>query len=561
MNTVSHGDAGRVVNCVAVKAVRLTPLVRAATLLLAIGLSGCSLFSVNLKGPQQSDCHLAQSDDKRSVKNERALSNCTVDGALRYAADWRKEYLRAAGQHSIARNANALVGIPASAVAVFYGISGHGSPDRISRLSLGAAGYYSATSFLAPPGKQRAYLEGALALSCAIDAGLDYRFADARVTALGTAIDAAVKAEMALNAAVTADSGLLPADAPVLARAAVVAADAANLISHAYEIHNAHSRAALRLATVVDRIVVETAQLVSSQETGLQSLLAMAGSLRQTAMGFGLSSLPASTPAPGGIKAQSNPGGRALTQAEQDAEAAREAAVKRIEAAITTLRSALTALTISVRGMSIPASSGDAYDLCRPVTTFTGFKVEPAETARTVEVGKTITFTITNSQSNAFPTSSVSGKNAASVKVSAPKVVDGKLVIEVLGEKATGADPALLAISDPTGALILRYTIAVLPATPATPAATEPGKPDPAATKPTPKSNFAADFSRDEIKRLQCHLGLTGPQSDGDLGNTTYAALAIFASKHGLAMGDQLSQALFDAVLTKGTDHCAGGSP
>jgi len=536
-------------------------MVRGLVLLLLIGLSGCSLMTVNLKGPKQSECHLARSDDDRNTSNNKALNACTVDGALKYAADWRKEYMRAAGQHSIARNANALVGIPASAVAVFYGISGHGSPDRISRLSLGAAGYYSASSFLAAPGKQRAYLEGALALSCAIDAGLDFRFADARVTALGNAIDAAVNAELALNATVTADSALLPADAPVLARAAVAAGDAANLIGHAYEAYNAHTRAALRLATVVDRIVIETAQLVSSQETGLQSLLAMAGSLRQTAQSFGLSSLPASTTAPSGIQAESSSGGRKLTDEERDAQDARDAAVSRIEAAITKLRTSLTVLAVSVRGMTIPAASSDVYDLCRPATAFTGFKVEPTETARTVEVGKTITFTITNSQTNAFPTSAVSGKNAASVKVSAPKVVDGKLVIEAVGEKATGADPAALAITDPTGSLTLRYTIAVLPATPATPAVTDPPKPDSAATKPALKSNFAVDFSKDDIERLQCHLGLTGPQSDGDLGNTTYAALAAFASKHGLTMGTELSQALFDAVLTKGTDHCAGVSP
>ncbi len=561
MNTVSHIEGGLAVSGGTHRSLGAGGLVRSATLVLVLGLSGCSLFSVNLKGPQESDCHIAQTDGSRGSKNSKTLASCTVDGALKYAADWRKEYLRAAGQHSIARNANALVGIPASAVAVFYGISGHGSPDRISRLSLGAAGYYSASSFLAPPGKQRAYLEGALALSCAIDAGIDYRFSDGRVNALGTAIDNAVAAELNLNTVVSADASLLPADAPVLARAAVAATDAANLIAQAQEIHNTHSRAALRLATVVDRIVVETAQLVSSQETGLQSLLAMAGSLRQTAQGFGLSSLPASTAAPSGIKLESSTRRRALTQAEKDAAAARDAAVTRIEAAIATLRSSLTALGIQVRGMGMPAATADAFDLCRPATAFTGFKVEPADTARTVEVGKTIRFTITNSQSNAYPTSSVSGKNAASVKVSAPKVVEGKLVIEVLGEKATGADPAQLAITDPTGALTLRFTIAVLPAATAAPAAATPAQTDPIASKPTPKANFAGDFSKDEIARLQCHLGLTGPQSDGVLGSTTYSALAAFAGKHGLAMDSELSQALFDAVLSKGTDHCAAATP
>lgn len=501
-------------------------------------------MSVNLKGPEQSGCHLADPTNSN-------INGCDVDTALMYAAGWRKVHLRAAGQHSAARNANALIGIPASAVAVFYGISGHGSPDRISRLSLGAAGYYSASSFLAPPGKQRAYLEGALALSCAIDAGLQYRVPSARVNALEGAVQAAIADELRLSDVIADAGGALPADAPVLARAAVTLSDSANLIDGARELQDTYSRAALTLVGVVDRIVVQTAQLASSQETGLQSLLAMAGSLRQTANGFGLSSLPASTSTPG-------EGGKINPQSAngEDADAARarsvrDAAARRIEAATAALRRSLVSLAIMVRGMSARTVNAEGYDLCRPATAFTGFKVEPAETSRAVKVGEVIRFVITNTQSNAYPTALV-GSNAAAVEVSEPKVIEGKLILEVRGKKATGAEPAMLLITDPTGALTLRYTIAVLPAAPEPPASS------PARTSAPINSKFSSDFTKDDIKRLQCHLGLVGPQSDGVMGDSTYAALSAFARRNGLTVGEELSQNLFDEVLSRGTNHCSG---
>lgn len=526
-------------------------------ILAAMCLSGCSLFTVNLKGPRQSPCYLAGTPvapkDRNGSPTPAASIACSTDDALRYAAGWRKTFMDAAGQHSAARSSNAIVAFPASAIAAFYGVSGHGSKDRISRLSIGAAGYYGATSFLAPIGKQRAYLEGALALSCAIDAGINLRHGSDGLTALESAIKEVIAAQTALRNERSQRGGVLAPDSATLARAAVIDKDATNLLDEAAVLLRTHRNLGLDLASAVDEIVIKTAQLVTDQETGLQSLLTMTGGLRQTATSFGLSALPPKVVAP------QNAGGKAgMVHKQSSAQQIRNDADQAIEKAIDKLRSALDALMSQMRRMALPANHDRAYALCAPEAASASFAVTPAESAQSIKIGESIAFRITNTQSNAYPTWQTSGGNRSAVEVDGPKVSDGQLTIEVKGKTATGAEPVALAITDPTGSTVKRYTIAVLPDTP--PAGAEP-PPKTRNSLQTAPAGFAAALTEDDVKRLQCHLGLTGPQADGRLGDTTYSALVRFAGQNGIALGPQLTHAVLDQVLAKGQDHCAGATP
>ena len=91
-----------------------------------------------------------------------------ITEAVEYADRWRITYRKAAAQHTVMRNTSAAVILPLSAASLFYGITGHGSSDRIARMAIGSAGLYGANQFLTSEPRQALYLEGAKALECAI---------------------------------------------------------------------------------------------------------------------------------------------------------------------------------------------------------------------------------------------------------------------------------------------------------------------------------------------------------------------------------------------------------
>lgn len=523
---------------------------RGLLLICALCMSGCSLFSVNLKSPVSS-CNLAGEAAGAGTGNngQPSAGACSVDEALRYTAAWRKQHLNAAGQHSVARNINALVAFPAGAVGAFYGISGHGSKDRITRLALGSAAVYGTTSFLAPQGKQRVYLEGALALSCVMDATLELRRAQAELNNLSRKIIKTQSDLVVLESQLSEHASALSASSPTVSRAAVARDNASNLLARAGAIQRVSENAGLRAAFATERIVTQTAILASRQESNLDSLMAIAGNLRGTAGSFGLNNLPP-PPAANNIKVQLSGSPSALA----------EDAIKK---ATDALIASTADLLATVRSLESPLEAKDAYALCNPSDVASDFAVLPADAAQSVKVGATLDFQITNTQSNAFPSHSVSGGKADAVTTNGPLVKNGKLTIVVTGAQPTGAEPVTLTITDPTGKVSKAYKITVLPAA-AAPSTNAP------AAKATPKTaataagdlpaGFSGNYSEDEIKDLQCRLGLTDADSDGVIGPKTQGKLVAFAGEKNIPLGAQLSHKLFDAVMQE-PDQCAQDSP
>lgn len=432
--------------------------VRIAMVLASSVLGGCALVSVNLKGPTGA-CGIPASTGQPEVKaGQRPVAYCAdPQDALKYAAGWRQVFLNAAGQHSAARNSTALIGIPAAAVAGFYGTSGHGSTDRISRLSFGAAGVYSANAFLAPQGKQRAYLEGALALSCLMDRAVPYHVGSDRQRTLTDLIQRAQRELDDLQTAI--DGSGLPGDSPTMARALVVRGDATNLLVGARAVRDAHEKSGLRIGIAVDRIVAQTAQLASSQESNLNSLLAMAGGIRGSAGQFGLSNLPPlnlANAAAGETENVRDPAANARAARIQQAE-------RTLEDKLTRLHATLRQLKVAMLDMEPPQELPEFGAICSPDTAAVGFSVTPAEVAQTVKVDETLEFKITNSRSDAFATYTLTNNGANAVVASGPEVKNGKLTITIAGKKVTGATPVILFIDDPTGTIRKRYEISVLP--------------------------------------------------------------------------------------------------
>jgi hypothetical protein len=530
----------------------LQPWMRLLFLMLIVLSAGaCSLMTVNLKGPDSScDAAIANAvvTGKDGVREPRADIDCSSDEAIRYAAGWRQKFMNAAGEHSMARNMNALIAFPAGAMGVYYGVTNHGSSDRIARLSIGSAAVYGATSYLAPQGKQRAYLEGSLALSCVMDASLASRRPADRIAAMMAQARRVEDARSALEAATSRHSSALSPSSAMLARAAVARDNAINLLSRAYAIRSSNANAGLKVATAVDRIVTQTAILVSNQETNLPSLLAMVGDLKASAGRFGLSALPAPPAKTGsGVSTQSSTGTRAPTAAELAAEA--------IERATDLLVAETGALLVLVRELEAPTANEDPYGLCQPADFANGFKVSPSDVAQSVTVGETRDFQVTNTHSNAFPTYSVAGKVADAIVVSGPVVKGGQLTFEVKGNKPTGGEPVTFVIADPTGQVKKSYQVTVLPK-PEMPA---PAKPDPVgkAGAASPPAGFAANFTKDEVEVLQCKLGMDEKLQTGVLAKITYGRLLAFAAAQNLPVGPVLSDSVYDEVL-KLPPACAG---
>jgi hypothetical protein len=91
-----------------------------------------------------------------------------VGTAIDYANSWRTRYYEAVGDQSKLKNGIAIAVIPASAAALYFGISGNASRDVIAGLATGAAGLLGLGIFLESDDRQRVYLAGHEALGCVI---------------------------------------------------------------------------------------------------------------------------------------------------------------------------------------------------------------------------------------------------------------------------------------------------------------------------------------------------------------------------------------------------------
>lgn len=506
---------------------------RTGVVLIVCILQGCaSLYTTALEAPP-SPCDFASGAEPGTEPGK--VRECSVDQSIRYAALWRRQYLEAAGQHDIARSSTGLLAFPASAVALFYGLTGHGSADRITRLAVGSATAYGVNSFLAPEGKSRAYLEGALALSCVMETGLAQRNASADIVTLDGAFRKLSDALADARAVLPAVQSSLSADNPNRVRAEVALTNAENLLVHARLVRRDSQNAGVRMSIAVDRIVTQTAQLVASQQTDLASLLAMTGNLKSLAGQFGLISAPAaSSPAAGAPRDGITPHAAA--------------GVDPLAVKLTALEMATRELLVSTRLLETPEIvTTDAYKLCAPSTEVAGFHVEPTEPAQNVEEGGALSFRVSYAASASFPTASVSG-NTAAVELKGPEVKDGKLSFTVSGVKASGANPAVLVITAPSGALSKRYLLTVLPKSKSE-TSSGTGK----STGDIAPAAFAEGLDSDVIKHLQCKLKVT---QDGIWGDESHAALLKLAEQHRWRLSDTLTQSLRDDIRTLATPVC-----
>ncbi|HVZ00528.1 MAG TPA: hypothetical protein VHA35_13555 [Dongiaceae bacterium] len=109
--------------------------------------------------------------DAAVEKSKRLSPYCKYHGslpaAIEYANALSQEYDGAVSSQSILKNGIALGVIPASAAALFLGISG-GSTETVLGLASGGAALLGLGGFLSSEPRQQVYISGSLALGCAI---------------------------------------------------------------------------------------------------------------------------------------------------------------------------------------------------------------------------------------------------------------------------------------------------------------------------------------------------------------------------------------------------------
>jgi len=182
---------------------------------IAVACGGCALFNP----------YVVPKDAQGKLVTARISSVRFVGGveeAIDYADAWRRAYVRAAAEHSKARNVTAAIILPLTAVSLFYGITDHGSGDRITRMALGGSMLYTGTEFLTSKPRQQLYLAGARALTCAIVATRPYlvteeweRAFNQKRGVLDDKLIALARANAALGSAIDMAESVDPADSQV----------------------------------------------------------------------------------------------------------------------------------------------------------------------------------------------------------------------------------------------------------------------------------------------------------------------------------------------------------
>jgi hypothetical protein len=403
------------------------------------------------------------SKDVSSTKNTAACSKIeyparSLDEAITYAGCWRSTYLKAAASHSRARTAVALTVLPAAALALYYSVTGVGSAKRVAALGAGGATAYGLGGFLTSKSAPTSYLNGALAMSCAIEAVTPDNLVQGSE---GNLLDTLAK----LHDAITAIEGHFAKQeaavrsTPDYIETRYFVAEAKNVLELGRQRYLRVHNAGWRLQLTVDRIVAQVAQQVVDQEPGLDSLLQTVGSLKMVAQSIGL---------PPGVVASkgTSPAEPTGSGAVEKSIVSPSLPVVEVGKSLDALKSELHKAVAAVRGYlwtdALNTGPGDLSN-CLPKQPVDAFAVVPSDPNHVVQVGKQLSFVINYPASSAFPTAATDRNTENFVEIVGPRPIDGKMTVTVTAKKATsGNDAVVLTIRDPSGRQSRMYQIQVI---------------------------------------------------------------------------------------------------
>lgn len=384
-----------------------------------------------------------------------------IGPAITYADQWRFTYVRAASQHATMRNVSAVALIPLSATALFYGITDHGSSDRITRLALGGASIYGANQFLTSNPRQELYLQGAHALTCAIAASRPFIVTDTWLDSLRTESDTLTvalsdldRARVNLQTQISAStldptSKALSAAREVEAKAAQASAEARALLSRSEIARMEISRSGQTLMNTVRAITDFVDSQIASTQPDLESLRTLVGGLGDVAAGFAGNAWPTPGDSMGATPVAARDGvapnaTQNLIRIDEllfrDRPSSLDQARDQVALAQSVVARSSIPIVVKLESIATAGTQAGVVANCTPKDAALPFTVTPSGDTQTIAKGKF--FTLEARGGAGIPRYQVLGANADAVSVTVSTQDLGQLVVIVTGKEAVDASVA-----------------------------------------------------------------------------------------------------------------------
>jgi hypothetical protein len=475
------------------------------------------------------------------------------EGYIR-AEEYRRDYHRAVRWDSGLRTTLNAITIVLAGLAAREGFDPNPSNAKMADFIVGTVVLYGWSSTLTSTPREKVYLNGEEAMSCAMVEAQPIMVGVMQLQPLEAQV-AKVKAARAIFDQALEDAGLAPLVNPGDDKYIKLQSDADNAIDRVAGYSRQLAQASGQLLPLIDIIAAQVGRNIVDTEPSNESLQTLIAGFGGQSRGLMTASLPPASPAT--PKAQSGNIDRVTAEAK-------------VVAPYKALRQQMETLNGMLAKIVEVSEAKTKIGACKAASVVNEFKVEPGDASAVIKVGDVREFKVTNQVS--VPTVSIDGEGADSVEKLDTLVRDGAFIVRIKGVKATGETGPTLTIKDGTGQQDKRIALRVAAADTGT--GTSSGNnggadagaaaaviTDEEKTRLLNKafvdevvSEKPQDFLRRSVQALQCVIKA---KVDGAVGTDTRTKIAEFMKDVG---GRQKPGAIDDALLTKVAAELGAGA-
>jgi hypothetical protein len=476
-------------------------------------------------------------------KVQTSLALCR--GILR-AEGYRQAYFDAVRDHSAFRNTVGALTIPLAGLAIREGLDPNPSNAKIADFGVAAAILYGwSTAFTSAP-RQKVYINGMQAMSCAT---LEAQPLLVGIRQLDTLTDESTELKNAIKAfdkALTAAS--VDREGAAGAKYVRTMGEARNAQARANEYAVQLALASGNLGALVDRIAEQVDKNIIDTEASPQSLQAIVDGFAAQSKAFNKAALPTSAAA-AAIETETDSQSGSFTPESSKNSKPNEGVQAALERTYARLLFAIASVNSTLEHISTVSAVTQKVQACKADGVVNKFVVDPADAVVTLKLGAKQEFKVTNEV--AVPTVALTGQNVESVELGDVIVREGSFIVSVTGKAVNGDAGPTLVITDGTGQQDERIVINVVAAEKPAPKNPEENKPqtaDPELDKPLDAELEAPQLENSQLgkpsddpatkvanalKVVQCVAGLRGGDVDGKMGRITRAAIEDFRTTEG----------------------------
>jgi hypothetical protein len=476
-------------------------------------------------------------------KVQTSLALCR--GILR-AEGYRQAYFDAVRDHSAFRNTVGALTIPLAGLAIREGLDPNPSNAKIADFGVAAAILYGwSTAFTSAP-RQKVYINGMQAMSCAT---LEAQPLLVGIRQLDTLTDESTELKNAIKAfdkALTAAS--VDREGAAGAKYVRTMGEARNAQARANEYAVQLALASGNLGALVDRIAEQVDKNIIDTEASPQSLQAIVDGFAAQSKAFNKAALPTSAAA-AAIETETDSQSGSFTPESSKNSKPNEGVQAALERTYARLLFAIASVNSTLEHISTVSAVTQKVQACKADGVVNKFVVDPADAVVTLKLGAKQEFKVTNEV--VVPTVALTGQNVESVELGDVIVREGSFIVSVTGKAVNGDAGPTLVITDGTGQQDERIVINVVAAEKPAPKNPEENKPqtaDPELDKPLDAELEAPQLENSQLgkpsddpatkvanalKVVQCVAGLRGGDVDGKMGRITRAAIEDFRTTEG----------------------------